>query len=109
MATQDIDLGEFHIGSMDRFRLTIKKDGIPWSGIDSVVLTFEKPGRSNTATTQFTRNMQFEDVTGGIWYYDTTVDDLDVTGYWTLGVKITDGSVVKKYPYEISFHVTSQP
>src|SRR5262245_53939655 len=100
-----IDWGRTVVGSVDRLQLHITKDGVAWSGIDSVVLTFEAPDR----VTQFSHNMVLGDDATGLWYYDTTVNDLTVPGYWTIGVKVTDGVVVKKYPYPISMYVSEEP
>lgn len=103
--TKEIDLGEFNIASVDRLRTTLKKDGVLWTGIDSVLLTFEKPDRA----TRFTRSMTNELPDVGVWYYDTTLTDLDVIGRWTLSVLITDGPIIKRYPYEISLTVNDNP
>lgn len=102
-----IDLGVLAAASVDRIRFTVKKDGTLWTNIDSVVFRFEKPDRD----TQFDRNAV--DAGDGVWYYDTVVGDIpDVAasyGYWTVGVKVTDGGIVKWYPHEIGFYVGSQP
>lgn len=105
MATKEISLGEFNLASVDRLRATIKKDGVAWTGIDSVQLIFEKPDR----LTQFTRTMTVESDVSGIWYYDTLTTDLDTVGWWNITVKVTDGAVVKKYPYDIGLHVNDSP
>lgn len=98
-----LSLSNLLIGSVDRIRFTITKDGVAWSGIDSVTLTFEKPGR----ITQFARSMILDSV--NVWYYDTTVTDIDTVGYWTLGVKVIDGPITKYYPDEIGFYAAEQP
>lgn len=85
-----------------RFRFTLKKDCIAWANIDSAIVFFEKPDR----TTVLEKNLTAEDVATGIWYYDTVDGDLDTAGYWTLTVQATDGSIVIKYPDEVSFRVT---
>lgn len=104
--TREINLGEFSIGSTDRFRATITKDGVAWDlSAGTVTLTFEKPDRS----TQFTRAMVAEDASGGVFYYDSTTDEIDTVGWWTCQVRVTDGSVVKRYPYEIGFFVVDEP
>ncbi len=103
--TKDIFLGEFNIGSVDRLRFTLEKDGDPWTGIDSVAIVFESPDRS----TKITRAAILEDDDAGIWYYDTTTVEIDEVGDWTVSVRVTDGAVVKRYPYEISMHVNDQP
>jgi hypothetical protein len=105
-ATRAIDLGEFNVSSTDRLRATITKDGAPWAGIDSVALTLEKPDRSTVVGPVA---MTLESDAAGIWYYDTTTTDLTTAGEWTAKVRVTDGSVVKTYPYEISFRVYDQP
>lgn len=102
---RDIKLEDKSLSGVHRFRFTIKKDGVAWTGIDSVLLIFEKPDRE----TQFTRNATLELDASGIWYYTTTEDDLDTLGYWTLSVKVTDGSVVIRYPYELAFKVAGEP
>lgn len=100
--TAEIDLGVFCVGNTDRIQLTIDKDAVAWPGIDGVVLTFERPDYIS-----FTRDMTLLD--GEVWYYDTTTSDIDLVGVWRLAVTVTDGSVVKKYPYEITMTVTDQP
>jgi hypothetical protein len=88
---------------VDRIELTLTKDGVAWDNIDSVALTFQKPDRA----TEFTRAMTLD--SGNVWYYDTAVTDLDEAGYWTARVTITDGAIVKTYPYEIALIVVDQP
>lgn len=105
MATYDINLGEFHIASTARLRVTIKKNGVAWAGIDSVQFIFEQPRDG----TQFTRNAVLENDASGIWYYDLTTSDILTEGYWRLTVTVTDGGTVLTYPYTIDFHVSDQP
>lgn len=100
-----INLGEFNIANVDRLQATIHKDGVAWTGIDSVTLVFEKPDRS----TQFSRSMTVSDDSTGVWYYDTTTTDFDTAGFWTVTLTVVDGSITKKYPYEIGFHVNDEP
>jgi hypothetical protein len=103
---KEIDLGEFTIGNVDRIKVSISKDDVAWnlSG-GTVTFTFEKPDR----ITQFEVTASELDPTNGVFFYDTTINDLDQIGYWTLGVKVTDGAIVKKYPYEIFFRVVDEP
>ena len=103
--TVALDWGRTVEGSVDRLRATITKDGVAWAGIDSVLLTFEAPDRE----TVFTRSMLVENDSQGIWYYDTLTTDLTEVGYWTIGMKVTDGTIVKKYPYPISLYVGEEP
>lgn len=105
MATYDIDLGQFGIGSTKRLRATIKKNGTAWVGLDSVQFIFEKPDRS----TQFTRNAVLEEPDAGVWYYDLTTTDVLVSGYWTLNVIVVDGGTTLRYPYSIDFYVSDNP
>lgn len=105
MAHRDIQLEDKSLNGVHRLRFTIKKDGVAWTGIDSVLLTFEKPDRE----TQFDRVGVLELDSGGLWYYDTVEADLDTVGYWTLSVQVTDGSIILKYPYEIAFKVGGEP
>lgn len=100
---KEVDLGRFSVESVDRIRITILKDGTAWTGIDSVDFVFEKPDRS----TQFTRSATNEG--SNVWYYDTTVTDFEETGDWTMNVRVTDGSIVKRYPYAIGFQVEDNP
>jgi hypothetical protein len=105
MATA-INLGVFNIESVERIRFRIKKDGANWDlSSGSVSLKFEKPNRS----TQFDRDMVAEDAAEGLFYYDTTITDVDTAGFWHLGVTVTDGATVKKYPYEITFKANDNP
>ncbi len=105
-ADTTIDLGRVNIGDVDRFRVTIKKDGIAWNlSSGSVAITFEKPDRS----TQFSRSMTGETPVSGIFYYDTVITDIDAVGWWTLRVRVTDGSIQKSYPHEIGFYAGNEP
>lgn len=106
-ATKEVFLGEFNVGSVDRIRATITKDGETWdlSG-GSASLRFEAPDRA----TQFDRAMVAEsDGSDGVFVYDTEIADIDQAGYWTLRLKVVDGAVVKVYPYEISLHAVDEP
>lgn len=97
----EVDLGRIRIGTTKRILLRFKKDGVDWTGIDSVSLRFEKPDRETT----FDRSMTVYDDSLGQWYYDTTTSDLDEAGFWTLDPTVTDGSVVDKPDAEIGFEV----
>lgn len=105
MATKSIRLRDKAYNGVHRFRFIIKKDGVVWSGIESILATFEKPDR----TTSFQRSLTVESAPTGIWYYDSVDGDLDEEGYWTMTVQITDDTVVIEYPYEIGFRVTNTP
>ena len=105
-ATGVITLRDVNIASVDRFRVTLRKDGAIWNlSAGSVQFVFEKPDR----VTQLVVNATAENAAAGIFYYDTLVTDFDVTGQWTMNVRVTDGSVVKRYPYEIGFRVNDNP
>ncbi len=93
----DVDLGTLATESTDRIRVTVKKDGVAWTGIDSVLFRFRKPDME----TEFDRDATLE--SGAVWYYDTTTTDITTEGEWSLSVKVTDGSVVKWYPGSIVF------
>lgn len=103
--TREITFDDIATASVDRFEFTISKDGATWVGADSVEFTFESPDRA----TQFTRSATLELPDAGLWYYDSTVSDFTTPGDWTMGVTVTDGAVVKKYPFEIGFHVNDVP
>lgn len=98
-----VNLGSFNVGSTDRIRLTITKDGAAWTGIDSVTLTFENPDRS----TQFSRSATLDAT--NVWYYDTTTTDFEDVGWWTMRVRVIDGAISKAYPHEIGFYVGDEP
>ena len=104
----NIDLGEFNIGSQDRLRVAITKDGVPWdlSNTNSVVtFTFRAPDRAT-----FTRTCTIESPgSAGVAHYDTTTVDLTKEGWWSLGVTVYDGSITKTYPGDIGFHVNEEP
>lgn len=104
--TKEIDLGDFNVESVDRFNFTITKDGVAWTGIDSVSLVFE---RAEDSTTQFTRAATLETPDAGVWYYDTVVTDFTTAGDYTVSVRVTDGSIVKRFPYAIGFHMSDNP
>lgn len=108
MASKEVLLNPINIASVERLAFPIVKNGEAWVGIDSVTFRFEAPDRSTT----FDRSATLESPDAGVWYYDTTVTDFpdtDSLGMWTLGVYVTDGGIVKRYPWEISFEVVSQP
>lgn len=102
-STRDIVLENFQTGDTDKLRFTIRKNGVAWLDIDTVEVVFEKPDR----VTQFSRDAVSEG--DNVWSYTTAEDDIDVAGWWTLSVIITDNTVRRKYPYEISFLVTDNP
>jgi len=104
MAT-DIDLGVFSVGDTDRFRFQLKKDKVPWDlTAATVTFTFNRP--ENEGGGSFDRVATIESPkTDGWVHYDSTVNDLDVDGNWTLDVLVEDGAVIKNYPYEIGFEV----
>lgn len=103
--TKEIDLGQINVASVRRMKVTIKKDGVAWTGIDSVDLVFEDPDRE----TQFTRTMLLETPDAGVWYYDLTTTDILDTGRWTINVRVTDGAIVTRYAYEIGFDAMDNP
>lgn len=109
MSVRSIDLGKLNVASVDRLRVTITKDEVAWTGIDSVTFTFEKPDRS----TQFSRSASLEAPDTGVWYYDTLTTDFPNVaaslGHWTMAVTVVDGTVTKTFPYDIGFIVGSQP
>ena len=100
-----VDMGEVCINNVDRFRFSITKDGVAWTGIDSVTLTFENPDRETT----FSVTASMESPDAGVWYYDTLTTDIDDVGYWTIKVRVVDSTITKDYPYEIGFTALSQP
>jgi hypothetical protein len=105
--TADINLGRFNVKGVDRFRVSITRDGSPWDLTGgTVTFTFMAPDRM----TAFTRNAVIENAQGGLCYVDTTVSDFLVPGWWDLAVTVTDVSgIVKTYPFSIGFRVDSQP
>jgi hypothetical protein len=108
MATKEITLRPINVASVERLAFPLSKNDEPWLGIDSVVFRFEAPDRSTT----FDRAGVLETPDAGVWYYDTTITDFpdsDSVGMWTIGVFVTDGTVVKRYNYEIALEVVSHP
>lgn len=103
--TKVIDLGDFNVASNDRLRFTIKKNGVAWSTLTAVTIIFLAPDDVTT----FSRSMIVENASEGIWYYDTTITDVLTPGYWKLAFEVTDGTLVKRYPYEIGMNVADQP
>lgn len=100
--SKDIRIPDKVIGDNYRFEFHLMRDGEFWNDIDSVTLTFEKPDR----LTAFSVECTVDNLTEGIWYYDTDDDDIDTNGYWTIGLVIVDASVNVTYPYEIGFLVS---
>lgn len=106
--TADVNLGRYNVGGVDRFRVSLTRDGATWVlGPSAVVtFTFKAPDRM----TVFTRTAVIENGPGGLCYYDTIATDITVPGWWELGVTVNDGNGVQKpYPYSIGFNVASQP
>lgn len=106
--TRAIDLGEFNTASVYRFGpVTIKKDGAAWDlSAGSVAFRFESPDRTTQTSVPATA---LTDGSDGLFYYDCTVTDFTQVGDWTMGITVTDGANVTKYPYEIGFHVNDNP
>ncbi len=105
MPTGTLRLRDKAYNGVHRFLFTIKKDGVIWTGIDSVLATFEKPD----GETVIERAMLLQSDVAGTWYYDSVSGDLNEVGYWNMTIQVTDGSIVIEYPYEIGFRVTNQP
>jgi hypothetical protein len=76
------------IGGTYRLQFAIKKNSAVWVGITSVTFTFTKPDRTTTF-----EGVGTESETPGTWYYDTTVDDLDTLGFWTVDALVVDGDI----------------
>lgn len=95
----DIDLGRVGVGSVDRLRFTIRKDGAAWTGIDSVTLTFTDPDGNRASPVSAT----LETPDAGVWYYDTLTTTVDEAGAWSIGLTVVDGSVTKIYPGAVGF------
>lgn len=92
--------------NVDRFTVSIAKDGEPWNlATGSVTILFKTPNRS----TVYERSMVASDASQGEFYYDTLTTDLTLVGSWLVGIRVIDGSVVKDYPYEISVQVVDRP
>lgn len=106
--TKAIDLGEFNIASVYRFGpVTIQKDGATWNlSSGTVTFKFESPDRSTQTTVAAS---PLTDGSDGVFYYDCTVTDFTQTGDWTMGITVTDGANVTKFPYEIGFHMNDNP
>ena len=96
----DVDLCDFAMESVDRVRVTVKKDGVAWTGADSVLFRFVAP---DTTETDASATNELPDE--GVWYYDTTTSTFTQEGDWVLRVKVTDGSVVKWFPGDVRFTV----
>lgn len=98
------NLGKFAIGSTNRIRFTINKDGVAWENIDSVTLTFKAPDGTET-----NRSATLEGT--NIWYYDTITTEYTAlgTGNWELGVTVVDGTITQIYPDDILITVVDQP
>lgn len=99
-ATADIELEAVNVASVDRFQDTITKDGAAWdltSG--SVLATFHSPD----GLSDFMRAMTPLTPASGVFYVDTLVTDILTLGWWRIALKVTDGTIVKHYPYRITF------
>lgn len=88
-------------------RLELLKDGVAWTGINSVTLRFATPYGH---TVVFERACVSEG--GGFWHYTTTVTDFpDETyiGTWRVGVRVLDPDIDDTYDYEAALEVVRQP
>jgi hypothetical protein len=102
--TQNVQLPQTNISSVDTVEITLSKDGAAWTGADAVTLTFLAPDG-----TLFSRTMGLYDSATARWRYTTTTSDMVQAGEWRLSVTVTAGGVTKTYPYEIYWEVTNQP
>jgi hypothetical protein len=103
MATKSISLDRIGTLSDGRLEFTILKDGSPWT-LDSVTLVFYSPSR----VTFFSRGMTWDSV-NSVWFYDIQDDELTEEGVWSIRVTVVDGSVQKRYPYEVALPVAEYP
>lgn len=105
MPSPELTFGTVNVENVDRLRMSIEKDDVPWDlSLGSVELTFSRKAVTET----FSRDAVAEDATTGIFYYDTTVTDFTEAGMWLVRVTVTDGTIVKTYPYEISLRVVER-
>lgn len=102
--TGEIDLGVLSVRSVERLRFPLTKDGEPWVGVDSATIVLKDPDGVQT-----THAMSNETPDAGVWYYDLTITDVTTAGRWEANVRVTDGAVVKRYPYEIAFQANDEP
>lgn len=106
-AVRDITLSDLAVGSVERLRATVRKDGAAWDLSSGVVtITLIRPDK----TVSVTEEMVAEDAAAGVFYYDTTVDDVDAPGYWVVTVTVEDAATspptVKRYPYSMGFYAS---
>ena len=100
----------FNIGSVDRFRVFVKKKnpatGVyePWANLTEVKLKFEGPDRE----TSFVRSCVAEDALNGVWFYDSVPTDITEPGPWTVSVFVREFGVEKTFAREIGFRVMDQ-
>jgi hypothetical protein len=106
MPTRDLTLDDLSLASVERFRVTVRKDGAAWDLSDgTVTIKLVRPDKTVSVEAEMTA----EDGEGGVFYYDTLVTDLDEAGYWSASLRIVDNApavpVSKDYPYSIGFYV----
>ena len=101
-----IVLPDVSVCSVDRFYVLLTLDWVPWIGC-TVQFVFQPPLGGAKITVN--ASLDTANPANNGYYYDTLVTDITVTGRWTMGVHVTNGSIFKRYPYEIGFQVNAQP
>ena len=92
------------VGSVYRFRLTAKKDGVVWNLTGATVqLLLRNP--SGTTTTYAAT---LTEPTEGIADYTSSTGDLSVIGGWRRSWKVTQGTVIQN-SLPVSFSVQAAP
>lgn len=99
------NIGSVNVASTNSLIFTILRNGIAWTGIDSVTIGFRNTRTGDT----FERLATVTDDDEGTWTYTLTEEDLIVTGDWRLSVTVVKDADTITYPGRLTLGVTSQP
>lgn len=92
------------VGSVYRFRLTAKKDGLVWNLTGATVqLLLRNP--SGTTTTY---SATVTDATAGVAEYTSAAANLDTAGGWRRSWKVTQSSIIQS-SIPVQFSVQAAP
>lgn len=100
-----IDLGDININSVNRYSITVKKDGAAWDITGgAVTFTFHPP----SAGTLLNRSATILTPASGLCYYDSVTTDITVAGNWAISIRVVVGSIDLTYPGAIKFRAVDR-
>ncbi len=101
----EIILSDKTVGSTYDLIFPIKRDGVIWSGIESVTLEFSLPPTQTTEGLTFNRVATLLDDSLGKWHYIILTTDLTLPGFWSIAVEAIEGAIQITYNKYIQFRV----